>query len=224
LTTDILDRPLPVAVEVHSKTGCPYCDEVKKFLAERGIQYKETLHDDDAERQTLYDMLGLVNEPGRPPQRTVPQVLLIDPTDGEVMRLGGARETTTSGIESILRLVPVERKATPRRMRLSRAKGFNLQDASAKLNGLPAVHCARPSRYGNPFDWRLFLFDGTTDAEAKAKAVARHKDWLGGLVADAPPPPTAEEIRRDLRGRNLACWCAGSEPCHVTNLIEIANG
>ena len=39
MTTDILDRPLPVAVEVHSKTGCPYCDEVKKFLAERGVEF-----------------------------------------------------------------------------------------------------------------------------------------------------------------------------------------
>jgi hypothetical protein len=39
----------------------------------------------------------------------------------------------------------------PVRMRLSRAKGFNLQAASLALNGLPAVNVARPSKWGNPF-------------------------------------------------------------------------
>lgn len=32
----------------------------------------------------------------------------------------------------------------PVRMRLSRAKGFDLQKASLTLNGLPAVNTARP--------------------------------------------------------------------------------
>lgn len=42
----------------------------------------------------------------------------------------------------------------PVRIRLSRAKGFNLQAASLAINGLPAVNCARPGRWGNPFDFR----------------------------------------------------------------------
>ena len=37
----------------------------------------------------------------------------------------------------------------PVRMRLSRAKGFNLQAASRAINGLPAVNCARPGKWGN---------------------------------------------------------------------------
>ena len=32
----------------------------------------------------------------------------------------------------------------PVRLRLSRAKGFNLQEHSQAVNGLPAVNCARP--------------------------------------------------------------------------------
>lgn len=42
----------------------------------------------------------------------------------------------------------------PVRMRLSRKRGFNLQAESLALNGLPAVNVARPSKWGNPFDFR----------------------------------------------------------------------
>lgn len=39
----------------------------------------------------------------------------------------------------------------PVRIRLSRAKGFDLQALSYATNGLPAVNVARPSRWGNPW-------------------------------------------------------------------------
>lgn len=29
---------------------------------------------------------------------------------------------------------------------------------------------------------------------------------------------------RDLRGKNLACWCPLDKPCHADVLLEIANG
>jgi len=38
----------------------------------------------------------------------------------------------------------------PVRLRLSRARGFDLQAASRAANTLSAVNCARPSPYGNP--------------------------------------------------------------------------
>ncbi|MDG4798958.1 DUF4326 domain-containing protein [Micromonospora sp. WMMD980] len=31
------------------------------------------------------------------------------------------------------------------------------------------------------------------------------------------------DIRRDLAGKNLACWCPIGEPCHADVLLEIAN-
>jgi glutaredoxin len=91
-------------VEVHSKAECPYCEEVRQFLTDQGVKFVELKHDDEQERQQFYDSLGLQNEPGKPPQRTVPQVIVIDPTDGERMRIGGAAETKKSGIASLLRL------------------------------------------------------------------------------------------------------------------------
>lgn len=32
-----------------------------------------------------------------------------------------------------------------------------------------------------------------------------------------------EYIRSNLRGRNLACWCALDQPCHADVLLKIAN-
>jgi len=34
---------------------------------------------------------------------------------------------------------------------------------------------------------------------------------------------TVEEVRRDLAGRDLACWCPDGQPCHADVLLGIAN-
>ncbi len=44
--------------------------------------------------------------------------------------------------------------AHPIRLQLSRKRGFDMQAISIAANGLPAVNVARPSRWGNPFDFR----------------------------------------------------------------------
>ncbi|MBM4480356.1 DUF4326 domain-containing protein [Rhodococcus hoagii] len=35
--------------------------------------------------------------------------------------------------------------------------------------------------------------------------------------------PTYHEIRAELAGRDLACWCPLDQPCHADVLLEIAN-
>ena len=32
-----------------------------------------------------------------------------------------------------------------------------------------------------------------------------------------------DELRRELRGKNLAWWCPLDEPCHADVLLEVAN-
>jgi hypothetical protein len=39
----------------------------------------------------------------------------------------------------------------------------------------------------------------------------------------APTPPSLEEIRRELGGKNLACWCQLDQPCHADVLLDLAN-
>jgi hypothetical protein len=82
------------------------------------------------------------------------------------------------------------------------------------------IICTRPSRYGNI--WRV----GRLGVRSSIEAVRAHRRWieqgekLRRLLPENEWPPTIEEIRRDLSGRNLACWChlcpkhAAGKPFH----------
>lgn len=107
----------------------------------------------------------------------------------------------------------------PTRIQLSRQKGFNLQRVSRELNGLPAVNCARPGKWGNPF---VVQFDPHTDytAQSSEQAVIMFRAMLReGKTA----PFALANIRDELRGKNLACWCKVGDPCHADVLLEIGN-
>jgi len=93
----------------------------------------------------------------------------------------------------------------PRRVRLRRTRGWR------KPPGVIVV--ARPSRWGNP---HVVGADGRTRADAVA---AYREDLLAGRLR-----VTVQDARRELRGRDLACWCPLDEPCHAEVLLEIANG
>jgi hypothetical protein len=80
------------------------------------------------------------------------------------------------------------------------------------------------SKYGNPFSHlpnSLAQFKVLTRSEA----IAKHRAWiLGELVIPDFPPPTKEEIRLDLSGKVLGCWCRPRfDSCHGDVLAEIAN-
>jgi hypothetical protein len=115
----------------------------------------------------------------------------------------------------------------PQRMQVSRRAGFDLQKASRALNGLPARLVTRPGKWGNPFSIdEVAATYGLDRAAAQAKAVAMAGDWLRGtLDKQLSPglPPPREEIRAELSGHNLACWCRPGTPCHADVLIELAN-
>ena len=71
------------------------------------------------------------------------------------------------------------------------------------------VVVSRPTKWGNPHPLAL----------GRVEAVRRYRDDLlaGNL------PVTVQDVRRELRERNLACYCPLDEPCHADVLIEIAN-
>lgn len=105
----------------------------------------------------------------------------------------------------------------PQRIRLSRARGFRLQDVSRALNGLPARAVTRPGIYGNPFKVGR---DGTAE-ECVAKFRADVEKVLSGPVS--LHQVTARQMLRNIRGHNLACHCKLDEPCHADVLLELAN-
>lgn len=114
--------------------------------------------------------------------------------------------------------------AIPVRLQLSRAKGFNLQDASMLRNGLCALNVARPSLWGNPF---IVGEDGT-----RAECVHLFKLLLSGyiaLTARASIESQEEFLNhaaahwKSIKGKNLACWCPAHAECHADVLLKAAN-
>lgn len=109
-------------------------------------------------------------------------------------------------------------KPKPQRIQLKRTKGFNLQAASLALNGLPAVNCARPSKYGNPHKIGYCNLCGKVH-KSKAEAVQAFSEFDEYLRG-------SKQMQKHfafVRGKNLACWCKPDEPCHCDVLLELAN-
>lgn len=75
------------------------------------------------------------------------------------------------------------------------------------------IYVGRPGRWGNPFE----------NVEDSEFAVEAYKRWLNGEPNWSYSPPTFKQIRKHLRGKNLACWCRLDEACHADILLELAN-
>ena len=68
-----------------------------------------------------------------------------------------------------------------------------------------AIYVGRPSKWGNPF---------RIGKETREVIVKRFRESLS--------EQQKEDIRTELKGKDLVCWCA-PEACHADVLLEIAN-
>lgn len=78
-----------------------------------------------------------------------------------------------------------------------------------------SVYVGRPSKWGNPFchlegKGKFFVL-------TREEAIAKHREWF------LSQPSLIEAAQKELRGRDLVCWCSPLE-CHAEVLLEIANG
>ncbi|WP_425154688.1 DUF4326 domain-containing protein [Candidatus Palauibacter sp.] len=89
----------------------------------------------------------------------------------------------------------------PNRVRLRRRKGWRLPKNARSV--------ARPSKWGNPHK-----------VKGSVTRVAAIRLYRAHLHEN---PELAEAARRELAGRDLACWCPLDEPCHADVLLELAN-
>lgn len=119
----------------------------------------------------------------------------------------------------------------PERIQRQRTKGWRLPEG--------AVYVGRPSRWGNSYvlgrigDMRrwtgwIVVHDDVRIGEpfpSKVEAARSAVDLYAFAVArgrgDFPWPA---EIRAELAGKDLVCWCPPDQPCHADVLLEIANG
>lgn len=115
----------------------------------------------------------------------------------------------------------------PHRVQICRVKGWRMPENT--------VCVARPTKWGNPFRvsrWRdnatcIALFENSVrgfwnpDTSRHLKKAWQgydeHFAWLKRLGADPL------EAISELRGKNLACWCALDAPCHADVLLRLAN-
>lgn len=103
---------------------------------------------------------------------------------------------------------------TPVRLRLSRKKGYRLQEHSMSVNGLPAVKVDRSTKWGNPW----------TKERARKSNSCECNTCLAAVFQQMLSDEGKQMIRQELRSKNLACWCPLDRDCHAEVLLEIANG
>ena len=89
----------------------------------------------------------------------------------------------------------------PQRFQRTRRRGARLPEN--------VVVVTRPTKWGNPHPLDI----------GRHEAVRRYRD---DLLADRLVINVAD-VKRELRGKDLACYCPLDEPCHADVLIAIAN-
>lgn len=103
-----------------------------------------------------------------------------------------------------------------KRVQLSRAKGWRMPPNTVKVD--------RSTRWGNPYKLHT---DGYPMSPAVAVAMFRRLlQDQGGFVARVRGQDvhtTVADIRRELTGKDLACWCPAGQECHADVLLQIAN-
>lgn len=112
---------------------------------------------------------------------------------------------------------------------MSAAERIQLRRTKGWRKPANTVVVARPSKWGNPYridDYRKDWPD-SDDVELRRMMVSDFRGLVEGRWdrLDPPPPvyPSVDEIRAELAGKNLACWCPVRQPCHADVLLEIAN-
>jgi hypothetical protein len=110
----------------------------------------------------------------------------------------------------------------PVRLQRSRKKGSKLESP----NGLPVVCVTRGTKWGNHIKVATAKeineagYFGFMLPRNTLQIMVLYKAWLR---ESAQGCVLATEAKRELRGKNLACWCKPGKPCHADVLLELAN-
>lgn len=121
-------------------------------------------------------------------------------------------------------------KELPIRVQLRRAKGWRMPANTVKVD--------RTSKWGNPFQvwhddsegqWRVTHgschWSVPNKVDGLSLAVEKYSEHMAKLYdVEAFGKATALlELRQELGGKNLACWCEAGKPCHADVLLRFAN-
>ena len=84
-----------------------------------------------------------------------------------------------------------------KRIQRKRTKGWRMPEG--------AVYVGRPTRGGNPY--------AAWTPEGIVRSITAFRELLEGN------PHWVNDVRRELRGKDLACWCPLDQPCHADVLL-----
>ena len=78
---------------------------------------------------------------------------------------------------------------------------------------------------GSTYEAPIITMHQVEDATAE-QCVEMYRAYITGTPdrINFRHPPMIEQIRTELAGKNLACWCPPDQACHADLLLEIANG
>jgi hypothetical protein len=97
----------------------------------------------------------------------------------------------------------------PKRIQRKRIKGWRMPDG--------VIYVGRPTRYGNPYKVSEL-------GESALTCYRKELEWyLSGEGCDPKHTERVKEDLRNLRGKDLACWCRLDSKCHADILLEFAN-
>lgn len=165
------------------------------------------------------------------------QALRRFPNDPDLLALKGSRGDTLSD-EEILRYLKdkmatgkVIQEAMPQRIQRRRTKGWRMPENT--------VCVTRPGRWGNPArigDYFMVGDPGGHSGWLRMSWCKTSKEYADSRFTFIDSAATAVAMFRklaptyykaaelaQLRGKNLACWCALDQPCHADVLLELAN-
>lgn len=136
----------------------------------------------------------------------------------------------------------------PRRVQLSRKAGWRMPENTVKVTR-PGKWGNPFDFRKSECCWIALSFGCRGDRLGRQEASVRaFRDWIDpgygrrtfsvelqpGFGADTKRVPVGPKIEaglspdlrdvvKELRGKNLACWCKNGEPCHADVLLELAN-
>lgn len=104
------------------------------------------------------------------------------------------------------------------RIQRKRTKGWRMPEG--------AVYVGRPTRWGNPWrvgDEALVQWPYPTGDGPQVVRQVPITPSLAVALYEIAFAAEADEIREELAGKDLACWCPPDQPCHADVLLRVAN-
>lgn len=97
----------------------------------------------------------------------------------------------------------------PIRIQRKRIKGWRMPENTVSIT--------RPGKFGNPFKIGLWSEYLGRKCEDIGDCIVSFEKKVNGSYS------FKRIIKRELKGKDLACWYKEGDPCHADILLEIAN-